>query len=132
MSSPSFTVPWTFQQIVDHFFIGVRRIISEEGAEFRWSFGGRFGTSYTAGGAVATGGNWFPFGLRQEPTTSGDEFEIALRARNLLDLIDSLYFGGCTVRLVPGKNRIAWNQPVGLTVVIHNASGYPARVPLAL
>ncbi|MCP4249075.1 MAG: hypothetical protein GY778_18680 [bacterium] len=62
----------------------------------------------------------------------GDEFEIGLRARNLLDVIDSVYFGGCRVTLSADKDRIAWDEPFALTVTIHNESAYRAHLPIDL
>jgi endonuclease/exonuclease/phosphatase family metal-dependent hydrolase len=47
------------------------------GAEFAWFFGVRSGTAYFTNGSEAGSSNWFPFGLRQEPTVSGDDFEVA-------------------------------------------------------
>ncbi len=60
----------------------------------------------------------------------GDEYEAALRARSVLDLLDSLYFGGCTIRLAADKSHLAWNEPFALTVVISNESRYRAFIPL--
>ncbi|MCH7813821.1 MAG: hypothetical protein IID40_07350 [Planctomycetes bacterium] len=62
----------------------------------------------------------------------GDEFEIGLRARNLLEVIDSVYFGGCRITLSADKDRIAWDAPVALTVTIHNESAYRAHLPIDL
>lgn len=61
---------------------------------------------------------------------ASDEFEIALRAANLLEVIDSVYFGGCSVRLSADPHRIAWDRPVELTVTIRNESDYPAQIPV--
>ena len=65
--------------------------------------------------------------LRRAAT--GDEFEIALRAKNLLEVIESLYFGGCRLALSADKTRIAWDEPVELVVAIRNESTYRAQVP---
>ena len=59
-----------------------------------------------------------------------EEFETALRARNLLEVIDSVYFGGCRIHLAADKTRIAWDEPTDLMVTIRNRSAYRARLPL--
>lgn len=63
---------------------------------------------------------------------AGDEFEAALRATNLLEVIDSVYFGGCSVRLSANPQRLAWDQPLELIVTIHNEGDYPAQIPVEL
>jgi hypothetical protein len=59
-----------------------------------------------------------------------DEFEIALRAKNLLEVIESVYFGGCRIHLASAQAKIAWDDPFELTVTIHNESAYRAALPL--
>ncbi len=61
---------------------------------------------------------------------SGDQNEVTLRAGQLLEVIDTVYFGGCSVELSAGRSRIAWNDPLEVVLTIHNASDYLARVPL--
>jgi len=61
---------------------------------------------------------------------AGEEFEVALRSQNILDLLDSLYFGGCSVTLAADRSRTAWDAPVELTVTFRNQSGYRAFLPV--
>jgi len=58
------------------------------------------------------------------------EFEVSLRSRNILEVLDSLYFGGCSVRLDADRTRLAWDEPIELVVTIRNESTHPAHLPL--
>jgi len=58
------------------------------------------------------------------------EFEIALGVRNILEVLDSLYFGGCSIRLDADRTRLAWDEPIELAVSIRNESAHPAHLPL--
>ncbi|MFQ5492200.1 MAG: hypothetical protein ACE5GE_15900 [Phycisphaerae bacterium] len=58
-----------------------------------------------------------------------DEFEVALRAADLLRVIDSVYFGGCSVRLDADRRAIAWDQAFALTATFKNDSPYRAQLP---
>ncbi len=59
----------------------------------------------------------------------GDDYESAIRARNLLRVLDQLFFTGLAIELAVSKDEIAWNQPVDLTVTLTNRSAYPSHVP---
>ena len=59
-----------------------------------------------------------------------EEFETALRARSLLQVIESVYFGGCSIHLAAEKARIAWDEPTDLIITIRNQSAYRAQLPL--
>ncbi|HUU94504.1 MAG TPA: hypothetical protein VM487_02100 [Phycisphaerae bacterium] len=63
---------------------------------------------------------------------AGDDFETALRAANLLEVIESVYFGGCAVRLEADPARVSWNEPFELIVTIRNESDYSAQIPLEM
>ena len=63
---------------------------------------------------------------------TGREFEVALRARELLEVIESVYFAGCGIELSAEKNKITWDEPLALTLRIRNRSGYPAQLPFEL
>jgi hypothetical protein len=71
-------------------------------------------------------------GAALKKAAAGDEFEIALRAASLLEVIDSVYFGGCRVELSAEPRRIAWDQTLEVVVTIRNESDYPAQIPLEL
>ncbi len=62
----------------------------------------------------------------------GDDIEIALRAKAVLDLLEGLMFAGVEVRLAFSETRVAWDEPVDLTITMTNRSDYPARVPFEL
>ncbi len=59
----------------------------------------------------------------------GDDFEAALRARCLLNLFDELLFVGADVALEVSPAEAAWSDDVALTVVVHNRTKSPMRVP---
>ncbi len=66
--------------------------------------------------------------LRQ--AAKSDEFEVTLRVKNLLAVIESVYFGGCSIRLSADKSRIRWDEPLAIVLEISNDSEYPAQLPL--
>ncbi|MCH7719707.1 MAG: hypothetical protein IH988_01785 [Planctomycetes bacterium] len=59
-----------------------------------------------------------------------DEFEIALRARSVLEVFEQIHFGGVEISLEASRNRLSWDETVDLTLTFKNVSAYPARVPL--
>lgn len=61
-----------------------------------------------------------------------DNFEIALRAEQILVNFDNLWFGGVEVSLSFSKPTVVWNEPTDLIVTFVNRSTVPARVPLDL
>ncbi len=61
--------------------------------------------------------------------SEGSDTEAALRARQLLVVLDQLLFAGTEVTLAFSKQRIAWKEPVDLIVTIANRSKHAARVP---
>lgn len=63
---------------------------------------------------------------------AGDDFEVALRARGLLVVVDQLLFSGVSVELEASKTAVAWDEPITLTVVLHNRSPHAAHVPVEL
>ena len=64
----------------------------------------------------------------EEAARSAD-FEVSLRARALLDVFDQLLFAGCEIEIAVSRNRIAWNEPVDLTLTVRNPSAFAATVP---
>jgi hypothetical protein len=55
-----------------------------------------------------------------------------LRARRILEILDSIYFAGCTVHLAFSRSETAWAAPLDLVVSIENQGTHPARVPFEL
>ncbi len=64
-----------------------------------------------------------------EAAAAGDDFETALRAKDLLVTLDRLLFAGVDVSLAFSKSSASWEQPVDLLITMTNRSAYPARVP---
>ncbi|MCH8967089.1 MAG: hypothetical protein IID43_05385 [Planctomycetes bacterium] len=62
----------------------------------------------------------------------GDDFEVALRARRLLFILDTLLFSGLKVELEASKRRFDWGEPIDLIVHLTNPTKHPARVPMEL
>ncbi|HEY3245889.1 MAG TPA: hypothetical protein VGM03_21315, partial [Phycisphaerae bacterium] len=60
---------------------------------------------------------------------AGDEYETALRARNLLRTFEQVYFSGVEIRLAVSKEQIDWDEPVDLVLTLVNRSSAPARIP---
>jgi hypothetical protein len=56
-------------------------------------------------------------------------FEAAVAARELLDELKSTLFIGAQVELEIGTEQVAWNEPFDLTLVVHNPTPAPLRVP---
>lgn len=56
--------------------------------------------------------------------------EAAIRARRILDDIESVYFSGVEIALAFSEAHIDWDQPVNLLVTLSNRSEFPARVPV--
>jgi len=59
----------------------------------------------------------------------GENLEIALRAKRILGILDSLLFSGCDLTIEFGKPAIRWNEPVDLVVRVVNRSQFACRVP---
>jgi hypothetical protein len=62
----------------------------------------------------------------------GDDVEAALRARQVLSVLDRLWFAGAEVSLAVSKTRTAWDEPVDLHITVSNRSKYPTRVPFEI
>ncbi len=58
-----------------------------------------------------------------------DDFEIALRARRLLKLMDELLFAGVAVELQASKTSIAWSDEVALELRLRSTTDHAARLP---
>ncbi len=59
----------------------------------------------------------------------GPDFEAALRARNLLSLLDQILLSGVEISLEFSETNVPWDRPVTLVVTLHNRSPVPARLP---
>jgi len=59
----------------------------------------------------------------------GTDVEAALRAKQLLAVLDRLWFSGADVSLSFSKPMIGWLEPADLIITMTNRLPYPARVP---
>ena len=73
-----------------------------------------------------------PAAAALERVANGRDTEVALRAKAVLGVIGQLMFGGVEVRLALSKTKIAWDEPVDLTITMTNRSAFPARVPFEI
>ena len=58
--------------------------------------------------------------------------EVALRAKKVLTVLETLWFSGSELALSFSKPTTAWNESVDLTLTITNRSAYPARIPFEI
>lgn len=58
-----------------------------------------------------------------------DELEKSLRANELIQTLDRLYYSGVEVTLLLSKQEIDWDESVDLHINMINHSSYPARIP---
>ncbi|MCH8053158.1 MAG: hypothetical protein IH895_03790 [Planctomycetes bacterium] len=61
--------------------------------------------------------------------TKSDDFEAALRARNLIKRIQKLFFVGAKIELSASHKQIRWDEPVSLRIKIINPSDFPIHLP---
>ena len=61
--------------------------------------------------------------------TQRDDFEAALRARNLIKRIQKLFFVGAKIELSASHKQIRWDEPVSLRIKIINPSDFPIHLP---
>lgn len=61
-----------------------------------------------------------------------DDLERALRAKRIVETLDSIYFAGCDIRLSFESSQARWDQPVDLVVEIHNRAPFAAIVPFEI
>lgn len=73
-----------------------------------------------------------PAAAALERVANGQDTEVALRAQAVLRVLRRLMFGGVEVRLALSKTKIAWDEPVDLTITLTNRSTFPARVPFEI
>lgn len=71
-------------------------------------------------------------GIALRRVAVGEDFEVALRARHLLDLFDELLFTGLAVELRTDRARIDWSDPINVEIHLINRSAHPVRVPFEL
>lgn len=64
-----------------------------------------------------------------ETVAGGGDFEAAQRARQVLDVLDDVYFAGVEIELAVSTSDVRWNQPLDLKLSCRNASPYPATLP---
>lgn len=78
---------------------------------------------YTAGPAVLDA---------LSKVTTSDDFEAALRARNLIERIQKLFFVGAKIKLSASHKRIRWDESVSLRIKIINPSDFPIHLPFLI
>ncbi len=61
--------------------------------------------------------------------TKSDDFEAALRARNLIKRIQKLFFVGAKIELSASHKQIRWDESVSLRIKIINPSDFPIHLP---
>lgn len=61
----------------------------------------------------------------------GRDLETALAAKDLLDDLDAAFFHGGRISLEVDRSPVNWDEPFALTVVVHNPTAGPIRVPWA-
>ncbi len=61
--------------------------------------------------------------------TKSDDFEAALRARNLIKRIQKLFFVGAKIELSASHKQIRWDEPASLRIRIINPSDFPIHLP---
>lgn len=59
----------------------------------------------------------------------GENAEVALRARKILDAFDALLFAGTKITIEASANNFEWNQIVDLRVTIANTSKFASKIP---
>ncbi|MBN1476328.1 endonuclease/exonuclease/phosphatase family protein [Candidatus Sumerlaeota bacterium] len=99
------------------------------GAEIRWRFGARAGSSYRANGTVASSLSWIDIEQIQGPTTTSTEFELSIIRDGIPG--DSPFSLGSTVAI------LLRNEPSGVldrlpdvgTVVTHTFDATPVPPP---
>ena len=77
---------------------------------------------------IAIGPDALPL-LRE--AAGGDDYETALRARQVIETFRAVLFAGATVELSAEPTRLRWNQPFTLKVRIENHSSEPCQTPFA-
>ena len=71
-----------------------------------------------------------PASAQLRAAASSESFETARRAKQVLAILDQIYFAGIEVTLEVSKSRIAWNEPVDLIVRLSNPTQYAAKAPI--
>ncbi len=61
--------------------------------------------------------------------TKSDDFEAALRARNLIKRIQKLFFVGAKIELSASHKRVRWDESVSLRIKVINPSDFPIHLP---
>jgi hypothetical protein len=67
-----------------------------------------------------------------EVAAKGSDAEAAIRATQILSILEQLLFTGCRVALEFSSPEVAWDEPVDLLITISNESNYDARIPFDL
>ena len=62
----------------------------------------------------------------------GDDYEIAIRARDLLRVFEELLFAGVSVELSASRTLFDWSDPIVLTLRLANTGSQVGRVPFDL
>ncbi len=61
--------------------------------------------------------------------TKSDDFEAALRARDLIERIQKLFFVGAKIELSASHKHIRWDESVSLRIKVINPSDFPIHLP---
>ena len=73
---------------------------------------------------------WGPLAFAElRRAASGGDLEAAILARDLLAELEETVLIGAHVRLEVNRARVAWDEPVTLTIHAHNPTAGPVRVP---
>jgi hypothetical protein len=67
-----------------------------------------------------------------EKAATGNDVEQSLRAKRILQILDSLYFLDAEVHLAFSQSSVRWDEPVSLTLTFTNKSDLPSQVPFEL
>ncbi len=64
-----------------------------------------------------------------EKAARSEDFEVALRAKALLDVFDQLLFVGCAIDISVSKQRVAWDESFDLILTIRNQAAHSSTLP---
>lgn len=64
--------------------------------------------------------------------SKGDDFEAALRARDLIKRIQKLFLVGAKIELSASQPRLRWDEPISIRVKIINPSEFPIHLPFLI
>jgi hypothetical protein len=59
-----------------------------------------------------------------------DDYELRLRAQNLLTVIESILFNGVAIKLSAEPQQPSWDTPVTLTITFENRANFETSIPV--